>query len=113
MTKISYTNLTKEEVLKRTKEILPLVIEKAKTVEKERKPDDEVIRRFAEAGIYAACVPKRFGGAELNFDTMIAVTRMIARDLNLLSVHGFMDWDTARENWGRVWLGLPPNTPII
>jgi len=79
MTKISYTNLTKEEVLKRTKEILPLVIEKAKTVEKERKPDDEVIRRFAEAGIYAACVPKRFGGAELNFDTMIAVTRMIAQ----------------------------------
>ena len=77
---MSFTDLTKEEVIRRVEEILPLVNEKAREVEFKRKPNDKVIHKFAEAGIYAACVPKRFGGAKLNLDTIMAVFRRVAQN---------------------------------
>ena len=78
-TKVSFTNLTKEDIIKRTEALLPLIKERALSTDKNRKPDDEVIQKLGEAGIFAACVPKRFGGAELNIDTIAAVGRLIAQ----------------------------------
>lgn len=35
------------------------------------------------------------------------------RDTNLLATHAFWDWDVCREQYGRVRVGLQPNTPLI
>ncbi len=35
------------------------------------------------------------------------------RDMNMLATHAFFEWDNAREQYGRIALGLEPNHPLI
>lgn len=35
------------------------------------------------------------------------------RDLNTLASHAFVDWQVCRELYGRHYLGLPPNHPLV
>ncbi len=35
------------------------------------------------------------------------------RDLNALASHAFVDWQVCREQYGRLFLGLPPNHPLV
>ena len=35
------------------------------------------------------------------------------KDLTMLSMHAFMDWDGCRETMGRQMLGLEPNEPLV
>ena len=35
------------------------------------------------------------------------------RDINMIAQHAFLEWDSAREQYGRLALDLEPNTPLI
>ena len=70
---------SKQELLARLDEIAPLIGERAESAEKNRKPDDDVIRALEETEIFKALVPARYGGFELGIDTMAEATMIIAR----------------------------------
>lgn len=46
------------------------------------------------------------------FDEKLPLQRFF-RDMNMLTTHAFFEWDNAREQYGRVQLGLEPNHPLI
>lgn len=68
----------KAEFIKRAKELAPFVAERALSAERERKPDDEVIRKLDEAGLFTVLVPKRWGGPELGLDTQYEIVEIIS-----------------------------------
>ncbi|MDH4147991.1 MAG: hypothetical protein OEY23_22775, partial [Acidimicrobiia bacterium] len=47
-----------------------------------------------------------------SFATSAPVQRFF-RDLNMLATHAFYEWDTCREQLGRVRLGLEPDHPLV
>lgn len=70
---------SKQELLARLDEISPLIGERAESAEKNRKPDDDVMRALEETEIFKALVPARYDGFELGIDTMAEATMIIAR----------------------------------
>lgn len=61
------------ELVTRIGELAPLIADHAQQAEQERKPVDEVIAALAQTGVFKACVPRRFGGYEIDIDTFIDV----------------------------------------
>ena len=70
--------LTPEELLRRVKALQPLIRERAPTAEKQRRPDDGVWAALRESGIFYLLIPKRFGGLEADFDSLIDIGMAIA-----------------------------------
>jgi 3-hydroxy-9,10-secoandrosta-1,3,5(10)-triene-9,17-dione monooxygenase len=48
----------------------------------------------------------------LSFRTESPIQRFF-RDINTLASHAFIDWEISREQYGRNFLGLPPNHPLV
>jgi alkylation response protein AidB-like acyl-CoA dehydrogenase len=51
----------------------PLVAGHAQQAERDRKPVDEVIAALASTGVFKSYVPRRFGGYEIDVDTLIDI----------------------------------------
>lgn len=69
---------TREEIATRVEAMLPLVRELALKGERERKVADEVIEAFRGAGIHRALQPRRYGGWERGYETVIDVSARLA-----------------------------------
>ncbi|MFA1542457.1 acyl-CoA dehydrogenase family protein [Actinomadura monticuli] len=63
------------EIVERVRELAPKLAERAQAAEAERRLPDETIADLAAAGLLDMLVPKRFGGAELEFEAMAAACR--------------------------------------
>lgn len=70
--------MTKEEAVERARALAPFIAERALSAEKARKPDDEVIARLDEAGLFTLLVPKRWGGPELGLDAQFEVVDIVS-----------------------------------
>lgn len=70
--------MTKEEAVERARALAPFIAERALSAEKERKPDDEVIRKLDEAGLFTILVPKRWGGPELGLDAQFEIVDIVS-----------------------------------
>jgi alkylation response protein AidB-like acyl-CoA dehydrogenase len=70
---------TAQELVQRAAALVPMLREKAIETEKARRVSDEAFDAVAEAGIFRMCVPKRYGGYEMDFQTQCDVLAHIAR----------------------------------
>lgn len=52
----------------------------------------------------------RAGASNFHMD---APLQRYFRDINMLATHAFWDWDSSREQVGRLSFDLPPNTPLV
>jgi len=68
-----------DSVLDRTKALVPYLREQAQGAEQTRRLSDETFDALAEAGILRMCVPKKYGGEELAFETQCEVLAEVAR----------------------------------
>ena len=58
--------MTPEEYLKRVRDLLPVLRERASHAEKLRRLPKETFSDFQEAGLFRCIQPKRWGGYELD-----------------------------------------------
>jgi 3-hydroxy-9,10-secoandrosta-1,3,5(10)-triene-9,17-dione monooxygenase len=61
------------DLIDRVKRVIPLIAENAVKAEQDRKPVDRVIRALEETGVFKSLVPKRYGGYELDTQSMIDI----------------------------------------
>lgn len=67
-----------EELIGRAGELKPVLAARAAETEKNRAPLKETIDDICDAGFLQILTPKRYGGHELQVDTLVAVSRIIA-----------------------------------
>ncbi|EHR52759.1 acyl-CoA dehydrogenase [Saccharomonospora marina XMU15] len=70
---------TKEELVRRTAELVPLLRKTAVDADENRILPDEVIEAMTEAGIPKMRVPARFGGYESDVNTVVEVLAEVGR----------------------------------
>ena len=70
--------VTKELLLERVTSMLPQIAARAGEIEAQRRPHDDSVRELADADIFQALVPKRFGGHELGLDTLAGIGRALS-----------------------------------
>jgi 3-hydroxy-9,10-secoandrosta-1,3,5(10)-triene-9,17-dione monooxygenase len=99
------------EILARARALIPMLREKADSVEKARMVSRETIAAFKEAGFFKILQPKRYGGWELSPGVFYKVLWELGRgcgssawDMMVLGIHqweyGIMDPRAADEVWG-------------
>lgn len=70
--------VTKEELLERTRALLPGIAARAQEAEARRRPHDDSIRELEEAGVMQTLVPRCYGGHELDLDAHAAIVRLVS-----------------------------------
>ena len=103
---------SEEEVVARARALIPMLREKAASVEKNRMVSPETIEEFRNAGFFKVLQPKRWGGWEMSPKVFYRVLMEIGRgcgssgwDLMVLGVHqwefGIMDPRAGDDVWGQ------------
>ena len=77
MTK-DFSQTSREELVGRARDLIPAMRERAAATEKARKLLDETINDFHDAGLMRMHQPKRVGGAETHFTTLLETCAAIA-----------------------------------
>ncbi len=71
--------LTREEVLRRAKALIPVLRERAAEAEKLRRCPDQTIADYISNDLLRLCMPARFGGFELGYDVLCETSQTLAR----------------------------------
>lgn len=77
MTK-DFSQTSREELVGRARDLIPVMRERAADTEKARKLLDETIKDFHDTGLMRMHQPKRVGGAETHFTTLLETCATIA-----------------------------------
>lgn len=72
-------NLTAAEMIRRARELVPWLRERAAAMEQERRISDEANQRIMASGIYRVLQPRRFGGYEFDLSTYAEAVAEITR----------------------------------
>lgn len=88
---------TREELVRRTAELVPLLQKHAVWAEENRRIHDESIEALADAGIFKMRVPTRYGGYESDTRTLVEVGTEMGR------ADGSTAW-TASVYWIPTWM---------
>src|SRR5688572_6240791 len=67
------------ELLSRTRQLVPVLRQRAPAAEAARRVPEESYDALAEAGIFRMMAPRRFGGEEASFELQCAVLAELAR----------------------------------
>ncbi len=78
MTK-DFSQTTREELVGRARDLIPVLRERAAETEEARKLLDETIQDFHDAGLIRMHQPKRVGGAETHFTTLLETCAEVAQ----------------------------------
>jgi 3-hydroxy-9,10-secoandrosta-1,3,5(10)-triene-9,17-dione monooxygenase len=62
-----------EGLLDRVRATVPLIAERARDAERDRKPADDVIEALKATGVFRSFVPQRFGGYEIGLDLFVDI----------------------------------------
>jgi 3-hydroxy-9,10-secoandrosta-1,3,5(10)-triene-9,17-dione monooxygenase len=103
--------VTPEEYLKRVRDLLPALRERAPHAEKLRRLPDETFSDFQEAGLFRCIQPKRWGGYELDPETfyqaIVETSAVCGSSGWILGVVGVHNWHLAlfppqaqKDVWG-------------
>ncbi len=71
--------ITREDLLVRAKEMIPTLRERAEETEALRRIPDQTIRDLVDGGFIRATLPARYGGAELDYRSIMEIIGMISR----------------------------------
>jgi alkylation response protein AidB-like acyl-CoA dehydrogenase len=74
----SFAAPTVEELVKRARELGPLLLKNAAAGEANRRVEEETIQAVRKAGLMRVCTPKRYGGWEMNTRAMLDVSSALA-----------------------------------
>ena len=107
-----------QELIERARAMIPMLREKADSVEQNRKVSKETIQAFVDAGFFKILQPKRWGGWEMNPEVFMRVLMELGRgcsssawNMMILGVHqwefGHMPEQACADVWGK------DNTVII
>ena len=69
----------REALLARAEALVPVLRERAARAEALRRIPDETIADLVESGLIRATLPSRFGGAEVNYRTMMEIVALLSR----------------------------------
>ncbi|WP_150644745.1 acyl-CoA dehydrogenase family protein [Pseudomonas fluorescens] len=103
---------TEAELLQRARDLIPMLLKKADSVEKNRMVSRETIAAFVEAGFFKILQPARFGGWEMNPAVFYKVLMELGRgcgssawNMMILGIHqwefGSMDPQAGEDVWGK------------
>src|SRR5262249_121219 len=70
---------TRTELVRRAREIVPILQEQANWHEQHRRLHEETIEAMARAGIFKLRVPKRYGGEACDVQTVVEVLTELGR----------------------------------
>ncbi len=91
--------VTPEEYLKRVRDLLPVLRERAPDAEKLRRLPDETFNDFQETGLFRCLQPKRWGGYELDPETfyqaIVETSAVCGSSGWILGVIGVHNWHLA------------------
>jgi 3-hydroxy-9,10-secoandrosta-1,3,5(10)-triene-9,17-dione monooxygenase len=101
-----------DELWGRARELLPVLKERAARCEELRRIPDETLRDFHDAELFRLQQPKRVGGAELEFTTIVTFGALLARAcastswnwVNFTAHHmmlGMFPPEAQKDIWGR------------
>ena len=107
----STTIPTREELLQRARDMVPVLRERAHQAEIDRRIPDATQQAFLDAGFYRIFLPKRWGGFEMDYTTRIDIAAELGRGCgssawvftNLAQqtlVDGMKDPRSQKELWG-------------
>jgi len=110
--RVSFAGVTYEEMLERTRALMPRIAARAEACERLRRLPDETERDLHAAGLFRFAQPARVGGAELDVGFFVDVCALLARVCpstawnvgNLASHHwmlGYFPPETQDELWDR------------
>lgn len=68
-----------QRLVERARQLVPLLRERAAAADKARRVPDESMRELLDAQLFQVLVPRRFGGFELSFSTVMDVGLELAR----------------------------------
>jgi 3-hydroxy-9,10-secoandrosta-1,3,5(10)-triene-9,17-dione monooxygenase len=108
---VTFANVTYDEAMRRAREIVPTLAERAQKCEDARVLLPENERLLHETGLFRYHQPKRFGGMELPFVAVIDIVSELARgcpstawNVGNLGCHhwilGYYEPETQHEVWG-------------
>jgi 3-hydroxy-9,10-secoandrosta-1,3,5(10)-triene-9,17-dione monooxygenase len=109
---LSTTEVTREDILQRAEDMLPILRERADMAEEQRRLPEVTVRDFHDAGLFKFIQPKRVGGYELDFGMMYEVGAVVSRacassgwNVSNLACHHWMlgMWPKQAQDevWGR------------
>src|SRR5690606_23007089 len=103
-----------DELVRRVRELAPVLEERARAAERDRRLSDETIADLAGTGLFQMLVPERFGGGEQGFGAMAAACREIgAGDASagwlsvIYTLHNWMIALFPEEAQREVWADRP------
>jgi 3-hydroxy-9,10-secoandrosta-1,3,5(10)-triene-9,17-dione monooxygenase len=99
------------ELLQRARDLIPMLLEKATSVEKNRMVSKETIQAFVDAGFFKILQPARFGGWEMNPSVFYKLLMELGRgccssawNMMILGIHqwefGSMPEQACQDVWG-------------
>jgi len=107
---IEPNTLTREDVLARAEELLPVVAERSEKASEQRRLPEDNVRDFLDAGLFKILQPKRVGGYELDFGMLVDTGAMISRacassgwNVSNLASHHWMLGMWPKEAQDEVW----------
>lgn len=71
--------MTKEQAVRRARELAGFIAPRAIDVEERRRLDDETVAEIVASGLVETLVPERFGGAGLDWDTLVDTSAEIGK----------------------------------
>ncbi len=71
--------ITHEEILARTRELVPAIRDRVVEAEHMRRQPAETVKAYVDAGLIRTLLPKRWGGYELSLDTVVDSVLEIAK----------------------------------
>ena len=75
---LSEANISRDDVLARASEMVPVLAERARDAEVARRISDQTDQEFRDAGFYRILQPRKFGGLELDFGTQTELAVLLA-----------------------------------
>ncbi|MEK9661899.1 MAG: acyl-CoA dehydrogenase family protein, partial [Alphaproteobacteria bacterium] len=103
-------NVSREEILQRAEELLPVLHERAEYTEQQRRLPEETVRDFHDAGLFRIIQPKRVGGYELDYGMMYDIGALVSRacassgwNVSNLACHHWMLGMWPKQAQDEVW----------
>lgn len=98
------------QLVDRARDMGPVLIERARQAELDRRISKETDRDFREAGFYRALQPARYGGMELDYGAQTEFARELGRSCassgwvgGIIACHGWMGGMLPDEAQGEIW----------
>lgn len=98
------------QLVDRARDLGPVLVERARQAELDRRVSKETDRDFREAGFYRALQPARYGGMELDYGAQTAFARELGRSCassawvgGVLACHGWVAGMFPDQAQGEIW----------